>query len=99
MGDRWGNSMGGTVNDSQYVWLPPTFPTRTTMNLPWYPQTAVDTEAGTVTGVGGGPYYNLVARHSGKCLDVADASTVNGARLIQWPCGTGANQRFQRRAA
>lgn len=47
----------------------------------------------------GGGYYRLVARHSGKCLDVADASTVNGARLIQWPCGTGANQRFQRRAA
>ncbi|MFF8234017.1 hypothetical protein [Streptomyces caelestis] len=22
MGDRWGNSVGGTVNDSQYVWLP-----------------------------------------------------------------------------
>jgi hypothetical protein len=25
MGDRWANSMGGTVNDSQYVWLPLTF--------------------------------------------------------------------------
>lgn len=99
MADRWGNSMGGTVNDSPYVWLPLTFPTRTTMNLPWYPQVAIDTAAGTVTGVGGGPYYNLVARHSGKCLDVLNRSTADGARLIQWPCGTGANQQFQRPAA
>ncbi|MFF3334534.1 RICIN domain-containing protein [Streptomyces sp. NPDC002888] len=45
-----------------------------------------------------GGYYRLVARHSGKCLDVADASTANGARLIQWPCGTGANQQMQRPA-
>jgi len=80
MGDRWGNSMGGTVNDSQYVWLPLAFPTP------------------TITGIGGGPYYNLVARHSGKCLDVADSSTGDGARLSQCPCGTGANQQFQRPA-
>lgn len=38
-----------------------------------------------------------MARHSGKCLDVKDASTANGARLIQWTCGTGVNQQFQRR--
>ena len=64
VGDSWGNSMGGMVNDSQYNWLPLTFPVKTTMNLPWYPQVAVDTVAGTVTGVGGGPYCNLVARHN-----------------------------------
>jgi hypothetical protein len=81
MGDRWGDSMGGTVNDS---------------HLPWYPQIAVDTDIGTIGGAGGGPYYKLIARHSGKRLDVANASTANGARLIRWACGTGTNQQFQR---
>lgn len=38
MGDRWGNSMGGTVNDSQYVWLPLTFPTSTTMTMAYSPK-------------------------------------------------------------
>ncbi|WP_330327494.1 RICIN domain-containing protein [Streptomyces pseudovenezuelae] len=95
LGDRWGNSMGGTVNDSQYVWLPLTFPTRTTMNLPWYPQTALDTAAGTVTGGGGGPYYDLVARHSGKCLDITDNSAADGAVALQYTCNGGLNQQWR----
>jgi hypothetical protein len=37
-----------------------------------------------------------VARHSGKCLDVTSASTANGARLIQYTCGSGGNQQFKR---
>lgn len=88
-----------TAYDSQYVWLPLTFPTRTTMDMPWYRQISLDTAVGTDTGVGGGPYCNLAPRHSGKCLDVANASAVDGTRLIQWPCGTGANQQLQRRPA
>lgn len=31
-----------------------------------------------------------VARHSGKCLDVRDASAANDARLIQWSCAPAA---------
>jgi hypothetical protein len=95
MGDRWGNSMGGTVNDSQYVWLPLTFPTKTTMDLPWYPQVAIDTQAGTITGVGGGPYYNLVARHSARCLDVSDNSAADSAVIAQWDCNAGLNQQWR----
>ncbi|WP_328432403.1 RICIN domain-containing protein [Streptomyces sp. NBC_00453] len=95
MGDRWGNSTGGTLNDSQYVWLPLTFPTRTTMDLPWYPQITLDTQAGTITGVGGGPYYNLVARHSAKCLDVSDNSAADSATILQWDCNTGLNQQWR----
>ncbi len=77
MGDHWGNAMGeGTVNDFPYVWLPLTFPARATMNMPWYPHLAVDTATATATatvaGAGGGPCYSLVARHSGKCLDITD---------------------------
>lgn len=40
-------------------------------------------------------YYEVVARHSGKCLDVFDASTVNGANVIQWTCIGDTNQQWQ----
>ncbi|MFI6931051.1 RICIN domain-containing protein [Streptomyces sp. NPDC050287] len=99
MGDRWGNSMGGTVNDSQYIWLPLTFPTNTTMDLPWFPQVAIDTAAGTISGVGGGPYYTLTARHSGKCLDISDNSAADSAVALQYTCTGGLNQQWRLRDA
>ena len=37
----------------------------------------------------------IVARHSGKVLDVAGISIANGARLIQWGYWGGGNQRFR----
>lgn len=39
--------------------------------------------------------YILRAQHSGKCLDVANWSTANGANILQWDCHGGANQRFR----
>ena len=39
-------------------------------------------------------YYEIVARHSGKCLDVEGESTASGARVIQFSCGGWANQQF-----
>ncbi|WP_328907171.1 RICIN domain-containing protein [Streptomyces sp. NBC_00234] len=93
MGDRWGNSMGGTVNDSQYVWLPLTFPTSTTMTMEYSPQITVDTAAGTATGMNV-PWETLAARNSGKCADVSGFDTNGGAQLIQWGCGGGVNQHF-----
>ncbi|MFE9458776.1 RICIN domain-containing protein [Streptomyces californicus] len=97
MGDRWGNSMGGMVQDSQYVWLPLKFPTKTTMTMGYYPQIAVDTAAGTVRGLG--TWETLTASHSGKCADVADRSTADGAALVQWGCGNGVNQQFWLKSA
>jgi beta-glucanase (GH16 family) len=39
----------------------------------------------------GNGYYNFVARHSGRCLDVPGSSTATGVQLQQWDCnGTGA---------
>ncbi|MFE9646161.1 RICIN domain-containing protein [Streptomyces sp. NPDC006365] len=93
MGDRWGNSFGGTVNDSRYVWLPLAFSNSTTMSMSWYPEVTIDTAAGTITGRGG-PYETLTARHSGKCADVPDQSIVAGAQIKQWTCNGGGNQRF-----
>ena len=38
--------------------------------------------------------YELVARHSGKCLDVSGVSMDDGAPVIQWTCNGGLNQRW-----
>lgn len=43
----------------------------------------------------GGGVYKFVARHSGKCLDVRDVSTSDGARLQQWTCSGGPAQSFR----
>lgn len=40
-------------------------------------------------------YYEVVAKHSGKCLDVFDAQTFSGAKVIQWPCIGEENQKWQ----
>ncbi len=93
LGDRWGPSFGGTVNDSRYVWLPLAFPSATTMTMDWYPELSVDTAAGTVTGQGG-PFETLTARHSGKCADVTSQSLLEGALLKQYACNGGGNQKF-----
>jgi hypothetical protein len=93
LGDRWAGAWGGRVNESQYVWLPLQFPSSTTMSMSWTPQVTIDAATGTVQP-GAVPYQQLVARHSGKCADVASGSTADNASLLQWPCGTGTNQQW-----
>ncbi|MGW2745053.1 RICIN domain-containing protein [Streptomyces sp. NPDC001450] len=93
MGDRWGNSFGGTVNDSRYVWLPLTFPASTSMSLSWSPEITVDTTTGTVTGASA-TYNTLVARHSSKCADVPNQSLWQGVAISQYTCNGGANQKW-----
>ncbi|MET9459129.1 RICIN domain-containing protein [Streptomyces canus] len=93
MGDRWGNSFGGTVNDSRYVWLPLTFPSSTTMSMSWYPEVTVDAAAGTITGTSA-TYNTLIARHSSKCADVTSQSLWQGAQIKQYDCNGGGNQKY-----
>ncbi|WP_328932066.1 MULTISPECIES: RICIN domain-containing protein [unclassified Streptomyces] len=94
MGDRWGNSFGGTVNDSRYVWLPLTFPTTTSMSMAsWYPEVSIDTAAGTITGTSA-TYTTLVARNSAKCADVANQSLWQGVAISQYTCNGGTNQKW-----
>ncbi|MEU4484516.1 family 43 glycosylhydrolase [Streptomyces purpurascens] len=93
LGDRWGNSFGGTVNDSRYVWLPLTFSNSTTMSMSWSPEVTIDTAAGTVTGTGA-TYNTLIARHSSKCADVTSQSLWAGAQLKQYDCNGGTNQKY-----
>ncbi|MFD0591921.1 ricin-type beta-trefoil lectin domain protein [Catellatospora coxensis] len=38
----------------------------------------------------------VVGVGSGKCLDAYDNGTANGTQLIIWPCGPGANQKWNR---
>ena len=40
--------------------------------------------------------FTLRARHSGKCLDVEGASLESGARVNQYSCHGGENQRWVR---
>jgi hypothetical protein len=40
----------------------------------------------------------ITAYHAGRCLDVAGAGTGEGARVQQYSCNGGANQRWQLRA-
>ncbi|WP_060882293.1 RICIN domain-containing protein [Streptomyces caniscabiei] len=42
-----------------------------------------------VTALGNSHDYQLVAVHSGKCVDVSTISTAPGALVHQWPCDTG----------
>lgn len=39
--------------------------------------------------------YSLVSLHSGKCLDVRDFGTQNGAGTQQWDCSNTDNQKFR----
>ena len=93
LGDRWAGAWGGRANDSQYVWLPLQFPSNTSLTMSWAPQVSIDTATGAVSGTAG-PAEQLVARHSGKCLDVSSASTADSARTLQYTCGSGLNQRY-----
>ncbi|MEU7588006.1 alpha-galactosidase [Micromonospora sp. NPDC049230] len=39
--------------------------------------------------------YTVAARHSGKLLDVSNASTADGANIVQWAANGQANQRWR----
>ncbi|MEU4832323.1 RICIN domain-containing protein [Streptosporangium sp. NPDC023615] len=94
LGDRWAGAWGGPVNDSRYVWLPVRFSGDTTMSLTYTRQVTIDAAVGTINAVGSG-YDRLTVRHSGKCADVTDQSTADGAAVIQYTCGGGTNQQWR----
>ncbi|NEA98027.1 family 43 glycosylhydrolase [Streptomyces sp. SID13726] len=39
--------------------------------------------------------YTLVNRNSGKCLDLNNGSTADGANIFQWTCTGGSNQKWR----
>ncbi|WP_100447515.1 RICIN domain-containing protein [Glycomyces xiaoerkulensis] len=94
MGDRWAGANGGPPNDSGYVWLPLEFPGGSSLSMDWYPQITIDTATGEVSG-DAGDTSTMVARHSGKCADVVNGSSEDGAEIIQYDCHGGSNQDWQ----
>jgi len=66
----------------------------------WFPANTIQTfEIDNVDPyISGGPVlngtYKIVARHSGKALDVASAGIGNGANVWQWGYVGGANQKW-----
>lgn len=46
-----------------------------------------------ITGQPG--WYALIAKHSGKCADVSNASSEDGARILQWTCTWTGNQQWR----
>jgi hypothetical protein len=59
----------------------------------WANASATNQQFQTVAETGG--YYHLVARHDGKCVDVAGSSTADSVQLQQWSCNGTAAQAFQ----
>lgn len=43
----------------------------------------------------GDDYFRIRSAHSGLCMNVAGGSTANGARVIQYRCGSYANEYFR----
>ncbi|MEU4061326.1 RICIN domain-containing protein [Streptomyces wedmorensis] len=43
----------------------------------------------------GNGYYQIIAKHSGQCLDVAGYSYAHGAPIVQATCGDGHNQQWR----
>lgn len=50
--------------------------------------------AGLGLSTGSDVVSTIVARHSGRCVDVPAFTNRRGAQLLQWSCNGGANQRF-----
>lgn len=90
LGDRWAGAWGGRVNDSAYVWQPIAFPSATSMSMSWNNTLSIDTTTGSVAGAT--RTFQLVNVNSGKALEVAGASSADGAKIVQ-NAATGADSQ------
>ncbi len=93
MGDRWGGAWGGKVNESQFVWIPISFTSNTSMSMTWANTLNIDTSKGTITAsVNNFTFKNV---NSGLLMDISDYSADDGATAIQWADNGGSNQKWQ----
>lgn len=100
MGDRWAGAWGGPVNTSEYVWLPISFPSSTSMSLSWYDQITIDAAAGTITGTNNPPvntssWYKIKNNNSNLILGVTNGSVDNSAVIEQYSDGGWTSQHWQ----
>ena len=91
-GDRWTTSNLGT---SPLVWLPLTV-SGTTLALGWQNAWTLDATTGTWTGSSNpaAATRHLTGAGSGQLMNVSNASTANGAAVIQWGSTGGTNQQW-----
>jgi aryl-phospho-beta-D-glucosidase BglC (GH1 family) len=66
---------------------------------PTHPPTTPPTTPPGSTAPVSGQTYALIAKHSGKALDVRERSTQDGGLLQQWAYGAGANQKWVAQSA
>lgn len=83
LGDRWGGAWSGSVNESMYVWQPISFPSATSMSMSWNNTFSIDAGAGTISAATRN--FRFVNVKSGKTMEVAGASTADGADIVQNP--------------
>jgi rhamnogalacturonan endolyase len=60
----------------------------------WTASTSSTNQQFQLVSTGDG-YYRIVARHSGKCVEVLGSSTAAGADVVQYTCNGGNNQSFK----
>lgn len=94
LGDRWAGAWGGAVNTSQYVWLPLTFPSNTSVSMNWYNSIDIDTATGIITG-------STSASNSIRLLNASTSlyvdgmgRTTNGSAAGQYSSSGSSNQRW-----
>ncbi|QEO15457.1 cellulase family glycosylhydrolase [Agromyces intestinalis] len=103
MGGTYWPALGGKPGDIGYDWYSmfAKSGSGTNLNLSIRNQSGADRvryawgdNVGGGSGGGSGSGRTIVNQNSGKCLDVVGGSTENGAEVIQYTCGSGANQRW-----
>jgi hypothetical protein len=98
MGDRWGPASGQIVNDSTYVWLPITFPSPTSIDMPTASQITIDAAKGTIAlGSPSTRIARVKVAHSGLCLNIDGNYQSYNGKAIQWTCGRDGNELVERR--
>jgi len=86
---------GITVWDftDRYSWIPAVFPGQGAA-LPWDENLAKKLAYGAVWTALGGQTSQIKGAGSGRCLDVANLSTTNGAQTQIWDCSGQSNQQW-----
>ncbi len=100
MGDRWGPAQNQRVNQSQYVWLPLSFPSATTLAMEGRSQIAVDAAAGTVTLVSANSNFRKIrSATSGLCANVTSNLLAYNRSVQQYGCDNWLNEQVEQRAS
>lgn len=95
MGDQWGPAFGLTAMESGYVWLPLSFPTNTSVSMNGSSSISINVSTGTVSNINS--TTRIRSNSSSLCAHVYDYGRWYDAGIAQFACGTGANERVERR--